>query len=223
MADIQAAMRDEEQRRTRPGAAPPDASEVRMNPMYQELRSQLAQTRREIAAIQSRMSASEGLLDSEFGRTRRIAASESELAELTRDYEVNRDIYQDMLRRRENARVSMELDRERRGLTMRIQDPAQMPLRPSGLRFMHFALGGLLAAMAVPLGLLFLLVRFDPRVRSPRQLESRGTYALLSVVPAYRTPRDRRREVGRMMLSGSIVGAVFLAYALTYVLKQVGG
>ncbi len=223
MADIQAAMRDEEQRRTRPGAPAVDAAEVRMNPMYQELRSQLAQTRREIAAIQSRMSASEGLLDNEFGRSRRIAASESELAELTRDYEVNRDIYQDMLRRRENARVSMELDRERRGLTMRIQDPAQMPLRPSGLRFMHFALGGLFAAMAVPLGLLFLLVRFDPRVRSPRQLESRGTYALLSVVPAYRTPRDRRREVGRMMLSGSIVGAVFLAYALVYVLKQVGG
>jgi polysaccharide chain length determinant protein (PEP-CTERM system associated) len=221
MADIQAAMREEELRRSRPGAGAVDSSEVRMNPMYQELRSQLAQTRREIAAIQSRMSASEGLLDSEFGRSRRIAASESELAELTRDYEVNRDIYQDLLRRRENARVSMELDRERRGLTMRIQDPAQMPLRPSGLRFMHFALGGLVAAMAVPLVLLFLLVRFDPRVRSPRQLESRGHYALLSVVPAYRTPRDRRRELGRMLLSGSIVGAVFLAYGLVYVFKQV--
>jgi polysaccharide chain length determinant protein (PEP-CTERM system associated) len=221
MADIQTAMREEEQRRSRPGAAAVDSSEVRMNPMYQELRSQLAQTRREIAAIQSRMSASEGLLGSEFGRSRRIAASESELAELTRDYEVNRDIYQDLLRRRENARVSMELDRERRGLTMRIQDPAQMPLRPSGLRFMHFALGGLVVAMAVPLVLLFLLVRFDPRVRSPRQLESRGHYALLSVVPAYRTPRDRRRELGRMLLSGSIVGAVFLAYGLVYVFKQV--
>lgn len=223
MADIQTAMREEEQRRNRPGAATADSAEVRTNPMYQELRSQLAQTRREIAAIQSRMSASEGLLDNEFGRSRRIAASESELAELTRDYEVNRDIYQDLLRRRENARVSMELDRERRGLTMRIQDPAQMPLRPSGLRFMHFALGGLAAAMALPLALLFLLVRFDPRVRSPRQLETRGTYALLSVVPAYRTPRDRRREMGRMVLSSSIVGAVFLAYALVYVFKQVSG
>ncbi len=77
--------------------------------------------------------------------------------------------------------------------------------------------------MALPLALLFLLVRFDPRVRSPRQLESRGTYALLSVVPAYRTPRDRRREMGRMVLSSSIVGAVFLAYALVYVFKQVSG
>ena len=218
MEDLQAAMRAEEKRRTQPGAV--DASEVRMNPMYQELRSQLAQTRREIAEIQSRMSASDALLEGELGRSRRIAASESTLAELTRDYEVNRDLYQDLLRRRENARVSMELDQEHRGLTMRIQDPAQVPSRPSGLRFLHFALGGLLAAIVLPLGLLFLLVRFDPRVRSPRQIERQGGYPLLTVVPAYRTPRDRRREFVRLAITGTVIGAVFLTYGLVYLIKQ---
>jgi polysaccharide chain length determinant protein (PEP-CTERM system associated) len=219
MADIQTAMQQDEQRRSQPRSET-DLADARVNPLYQELRSRLSETRREIAAIQSRMGASEGLLGDELGRSRRIAASESTLAELTRDYEVNRDIYQDMLRRRENARVSMEMDRERRGLTMRIQDPAQMPLRPTGLRFMHFALGGLAAAVAVPLGLLFLLARFDPRVRSPRQLERPGSYALLTVVPAYRTPRDRRREWMRIALSMSIVCAVLLSYGLTYILKH---
>jgi polysaccharide chain length determinant protein (PEP-CTERM system associated) len=219
MADIQTSMRQEEQRRNQPrsGDEPPDA---RVNPLYQELRSRLAETRHEIAAIQSRMGSSEGLLGEELGRSRRIASSESTLAELTRDYEVNREIYQDMLRRRENARVSMEMDRERRGLTMRIQDPAQMPVRPTGLRFMHFALGGLAMAAAVPLGLLFLLARFDPRVRSPQQLERHGHYALLTVVPRYRTPRDRRRELMRMAMSASILSAVVLAYGLVYGYKQ---
>lgn len=219
MADIQDTMRQEELRSTQPRTGD-EASEARVNPLYQELRSRLADTRREIAAIQSRMGASEGLLGDELGRSRRIAASESTLAELTRDYEVNRDIYQDMLRRRENARVSMEMDRERRGLTMRIQDPAQMPVRPTGLRFMHFALGGLAAAVVAPLGLLFLLVRFDPRVRSPRQLERQGHYALLTVVPRYRTRRDSRREFMRMAISASILFAVVLAYGLVYGYKQ---
>ena len=218
MEDLQTAMRNEQARKTQPGAA--DSAEVRMNPMFQELRSQLGQTRRDIAEIQSRMSASESLLDGELARSRRIAASESSLAELTRDYEVNRDIYQDMLRRRENARVSMELDRERRGLTMRIQDPAQVPSRPSGLRFLHFALGGMLLAIVLPIGLLFLLVKFDPRVRSPRQIERQGGYPLLTVVPAYRTPRDRRRELARMTVTGVVIGAVFLAYGLVYLFKQ---
>jgi polysaccharide chain length determinant protein (PEP-CTERM system associated) len=219
MTDIQAVMKQEELRRNQPRTGD-EASEARINPLYQELRSRLAETRREIAAIQSRMGASENLLGDELGRSRRIASSESTLAELTRDYEVNRDIYQDMLRRRENARVSMQLDRERRGLTMRIQDPAQMPVRPTGLRFMHFALGGLAVAVAVPFGLLFLLARFDPRVRSPRQLERQGHYALLTVVPRYRTPRDRRRELMRMAMSASILGGVVLAYGLVYGYKQ---
>ena len=133
---------------------------------------------------------------------------------------MNRDIYQDLLRRRENARVSMELDKERRGLTMRIQDPAELPVRPTGLSLTHIALGGLAAAVAVPLGLLFLLVRFDPRVRSPVQLERNAAFPVLTVVPTYRTARDRRREIARVAVSASIVLAVFLAYALVYGYKQ---
>lgn len=221
MADIQAAMQQESQRRGSPGADNGALGDAQLNPLYQELRSRLSETRRESAATQSRMAASQALLDEELGRSRRIAASESTLAELTRDYEVNRDIYQDLLRRRENARVSMELDREQRGLTLRVQDPATMPLRPSGLRLMHLALGGLVLAILVPLGLLFLLVRFDPRVRSVRQLERRAaSYPILTSVPRYRTTRDRRREFGRLALSGSIVATVVVAYGLAYGYRQ---
>jgi len=222
MADVQAAMQRAQEQRSQPSvrAAGDVSADARVNPLYLELRSQLAETRREIAATQSRMSMSEGLLGEEMGRSRRIAESESTLAELTRDYEVNRDIYQDLLRRRENARVSMELDKERRGLTMRIQDPAELPVRPTGLSLTHIALGGLAAAVAVPLGLLFLLVRFDPRVRSPVQLERSTGLPVLTVVPAYRTARDRRREIVRVAMSASILFAVFLAFALVYGYKQ---
>lgn len=222
MADIQTAMRQDADRRQQPGGADNGLlGDAQLNPLYQELRSRLSEVRREVAATQSRMAASQSLLDEELGRSRRIAASESTLAELTRDYEVNRDIYQDLLRRRENARVSMELDREQRGLTMRIQDPAIMPLRPTGLRLMHFVLGGLVLALAIPLALLYVLVKFDPRVRSARQLERRAAaYPVLTVVPQYRTARDRRREFGRMALSASIVLAVMLAYGLAYGYRQ---
>lgn len=217
MADVRAAMQRAQNQPRESGDLSADA---RVNPLYLELRSQLAETRREIAATQSRMSMSEGLLGEELGRSRRIAESESTLAELTRDYEVNRDIYQDLLRRRENARVSMELDQERRGLTMRIQDPAELPVRPTGLSLTHIALGGLAAAVAVPLGLLFLLVRFDPRVRSPMQLERNAGLPVLTVVPTYRTARDRRREIVRVVMSASILFAVFLAFALVYGYQQ---
>lgn len=222
MEDIQRQLAQERSRaESRPAGSGSDDAQA--NPLYQELRSQLAQAQREVAATHSRMGVAEGLLNGELDRSRRIAASESALAELTRDYEVNREIYQDLLRRRENARVSMGLDQANRGLTLRVQDPATMPLRPTGLRFMHMAAAGLLLAIALPLGLLWLLIRFDPRVRSPQLVETRSRYPLLATIPAYTSPRERRRELLNMMTSGALVLGVVVLYLATYIQKMSHG
>ena len=189
---------------------------AQFNPHYMELRRQLGEAQRQAAATRSRMGASESMLREELERGRRIAASESALAELTRDYEVNRDIYQDLLKRRENARVSMVMDQEGRGLTLRVQNPAAMPMRPSGLRLMHFAAGGLLLGLAVPFGLLFAAVRFDPRIRSSHQLEHAIGGEVLAVVPFYGTPRDRVRDRMRALVIVMLIGAALAAYAFAY-------
>jgi polysaccharide chain length determinant protein (PEP-CTERM system associated) len=220
IADIQRQLEQEQRRRETGERSDSPFDNAQFNPLYQELRTRLAEVRREIAASGSRLSIAESLLNAELDRARRIAASEGDLAELTRDYEVNRDIYQDLLRRRENARVSMVLDQEQRGLTFRIQDPAVMPLRPTGLRLMHVAAAGLGAAIAIPLGLLFVAVRFDPRIRSTSQLERLGI-PVLATVPAYATPRDRTRQRVRFVMAALLVVAVIAAYLLLYWLRQV--
>ncbi len=191
---------------------------AQFNPLYQQLRSRLAELRQNTAATQSRMDASEAMLNQELDRSRRVAASESALAELTRDYEVNRDIYQDLLKRRENARVSMNLDEEKRGLTFRIQDPAIMPLRPSGLRFMHFALAALVLGIALPIGFVFGVTRYDPRIRSATQLEQLGI-PVLAAVPFYSTRGDRNKERMRLAVMVLLLFGVAAAFGLTYWLK----
>ncbi|HEY9541493.1 MAG TPA: XrtA system polysaccharide chain length determinant [Luteimonas sp.] len=222
MEDVQRQL-DQERDHAAAGPSPTDNEYSRLNPLYQELRSQLSQAQRDIAATRSRMGAAESMLDDEMARSRGIAASEGALAELNRDYDVNREIYQDMLRRRENARVSMGLDQEKRGLTLRVQDPPTIPLRPTGLRFMHIAVAGLLLAVAVPIGLLWLLVRFDPRVRSPQLVESKSRYPLLATIPAYPSPRERRKQYFDISIGSVLVAAVVLLYLLTYVQKMSHG
>ncbi len=192
------------------------SDDAQFNPLYQTLKAQLANLRQEMAATRSRMNSNETMLNDELDRSRRIAASESALAELTRDYEVNRDIYQDLLKRRENARVSMVLDEEQRGLTFRIQDPAILPLRPSGLRLVHFALGGIVLAIAIPFALLYALVQFDPRIRSARHLErTTGLVALVSI-PTFATTREKIRNRARLAFSFLLVVAVIATYGLVY-------
>ena len=178
------------------GQSPGPASDaVLLNPLYQQLRSELSTVRADAAALRARVAENDALLEGEFERGRRVADSEATLAELTRDYEVNRDLYQDLLRRRENARVSMSLDAEHRGLTMRIQEPAALPQIPSGLRFMHFALAGLGLGFAAPIGLAFAAVKLDPRVRSVATLthDLSGVPVLVSI-PRFLDSHAMRRE-----------------------------
>ncbi len=189
---------------------------IAYNPLHQELRSKLNEARRNAAATAAKLSATEGMLNGELDRNKRIANSENALAELTRDYEVNRDIYQDLLKRRENARVSMDLDAKQQGLTFRIQEPAVMPVRPSGLRLIHFAIGGLVLGALLPLALLFGYARFDPRVRSAAQIERLAGVPVLVTIPTYRTPQDRRRSALHGAALLIIIVGVLLAYAALY-------
>jgi len=215
MQDLQQQLAQSDQRKRNLSLAgsPTIDSRVQINPLYQQMKSQLSSATSDIAATQARMGASETMLQSELDRSQRIANSENVTSELTRDYNVNRDVYQDLLKRRENARVSMNLDAEQRGLSFVIQNPAVMPLTPSGLRFMHFGLGGIALSLLVPFGLLSALVRFDPRARSPAQLEQYTGLTVLATIPFYPTPRDRRRErMQNTMLVFTVTGvaAIYL-------------
>ena len=195
---------------------------VQFNPLYQQLKGNLAATRSESAATAARLQASESMLASAMERSQRIASSSNVISELTRDYNVNRDVYQDLLKRRENARVSMNLDATQRGLTFIVQNPATLPLVPTGPRFVHFAMGGLLLSVIIPLGLLFGIARFDPRVRSVAQIEHLTGLHVLASVPFYPTPLDRRRDRLQNSMLVLMAAAVVAAYLIFSWLKLKG-
>jgi len=220
IADLRKEM---ESRSSTPSLAVEDAPRVQLNPMHIEFKTQLAATRRDIGGLHSRIRASEELLKQELERSHRVAESETDLNELTRDYEVNRDIYQDLLKRRENARLSMMLDQEGRGLTFRVHEPAAMPTRPSGVRFVHFAIGGLVAAAAMPLGLLFLLVRFDPRVRTAADIERQTGLPVLATVPTYFNETDQQHGSTQIRVAAAVVAITLPGYAPAGLLRWLQG
>ena len=122
-------------------------------------------------------------MSSTLERGKRVHGGEVTLAELTRDYQVNRDIYQDLLKRRENARVSMNLDKEKQGLSFRIQEPATLPIDPSGLLFKHFIIAALVLGVLVPVGLVYAKLQIDPRIRVGSMVAERNNLPLLAVIP----------------------------------------
>ncbi|PNS08152.1 XrtA system polysaccharide chain length determinant [Solilutibacter silvestris] len=183
-----------------------------INPLYGELRSKLAAARSESASINARRGTAEQLLGGAMAQNRGIAAAASALAELTRDYEVNRDLYQDLLKRRENARLSMNLDEGHRGMSFRVQEPALVPVRASGLRLMHVAIASLVVALLLPLALLLATVKFDHKLRSPEQVETLSAVPLLGVTPRYATRAGR----ASMLRQAAFAASLFLAVPVVY-------
>ncbi len=216
--DLNQAIAEDQQRRAEAKAAGRVIvnDSVINNPMYQQLKHDLSQTKITIEMLNARIAEARRELAEELERGKRVHGGEATLAELTRDYTVNRDIYQDLLRRRENARVSMNLDKDKQGLTIKVQEPAVFPREPNGLRFLHFIIGGLVLGVAFPLGLLYAKLYLDPRIRLGSMITDKRKVQLLAVVPHMWSPAETqvaRRETEWLSLavSGALLVTALIA------------
>ena len=113
-----------------------DENRFATSALHADLVARLGGVERDISALESRIAAAGELLDEERERALIVTESETGLAELSRSYDVNKEIYQDLLRRQENARLSLSLDEQGRGLTFSVQEPPEVPARASGIRFL---------------------------------------------------------------------------------------
>lgn len=194
-----------------------------ISPVYQELRAQAAQAKASSESLRSRLAQTRSLLQNELGRADQSTKVERELAELSRDYEINKQIYEDLVKRRENARVSMVLGKEKQGILYRIQEPANFPVLPSGLRFMHWAALGLMLGAILPFMYLFVFVKLDPRIRTASAVTDDLDLPLLTVVPHMSLPGEQRGWVhGKMAIFAVVVG-VLVIYAITGFIKYSQG
>ncbi|PUA27577.1 MAG: chain length-determining protein [Cellvibrio sp. 79] len=184
------------------------------NPLYEELRKQVADADVNLRTQKRRMQSLVSLQEQEYERQQRIASNQAQLSELTRDYNVTKKVYEEMLQRKEAARLSMTLDIEGQGVSYRIQEPASFPLKPSGITFIHFVVIGPVAGLILSLGLLVLYVLFDPHFRSARSLQRQlpDDIELIGVIPHYKSPLGERLFKKDMLLILVILSASLAAY-----------
>src|SRR6266436_3568860 len=101
----------------------PDETVVN-KPVYQQLRRKLSQNQLTMDALKARIAEAKRLLQEEVNRGKGLHSGDARLVELTCDHQINREIYQDLLRRRERARVSINMGSDRQGSNIKILEPA---------------------------------------------------------------------------------------------------
>ncbi|WP_273426977.1 XrtA system polysaccharide chain length determinant [Marinobacter sp.] len=193
-----------------------------VNPVFQELSAALSEARANVATANTRISSLERLIQQQNTRMERIQENKAQYLELTRDMEVNREIYDDLLKRREKARVSMHLDIEGQGLNYRINESAQFPNQPTGPQFSNFAAAGLFLGLLAPLGTIAGYLQIDPRIRAKKQLEEDIGLPVLVEIPFVRTPFEKRRDRKVTVLISIFAVLAISAYLAAVVAAQFG-
>lgn len=195
---------------------------ILLNPLYQQLRGDLSKTETRLATLNTRLGELKKILDGEYERAKRIHGGSASLAMLTRDYGVNKDIYQDLLKRRENARVSKSLDQEQKGVKFKIQEPAIVPILPSGVRFVHFAIAGLILGVMIPLGLIYALLLLDPRVYFSKIISVELKLPVLAEINQFTSVSEEEKIRTHIIYLGIGVFIVLCIYAYVGWMKMEG-
>lgn len=194
------------------------------NPVYQKLKSDLSDAEVNVKTLELKLESSRRMFSSETESTKENAEYQAQLAELTRDYTVTKQIYEDLLERKEKARMSVALDVQGQGLNYRIQEPAAYPTTPVGLRFMHFFLAAPVLGALLPLALIAVYIQLDPRVRFVEKVHSvlPESIALLIVVPHMTTQLERRINKAEWGYLAVFVALVMLGYVIVAVVRVTG-
>ena len=157
------------------------------NPTYTNLQTLINNEFAELTAKKQRYENVQSLLLIELSNAESVASKQATYKELTRDYSVTKDVYEDMLKRRESARLSMTLDIQGQGVTYKIHEPPLYPVKWDGFQLIHYALIGPLVGLALPFGLILAMVLFDQKVRSSSFMVDNlpSHVKLMTTIPMY--------------------------------------
>jgi polysaccharide chain length determinant protein (PEP-CTERM system associated) len=162
------------------------------NPVYEQVKLRLIQVEGDIAQAGSRVQ----VLTEETARLKGLAETapriEAELADLNRDYGVIKSKFEELLGRRESARLSAALEASDDKLHFRIIEPPQVPIRPSFPNRPLFSTGVLLIALVSGAAFMMLLQKTDDTVTSIEMLTEVFGLRVIGVVPQVAKSLDIR-------------------------------
>jgi polysaccharide chain length determinant protein (PEP-CTERM system associated) len=174
------------------------------SPLLQQLALSLASAEARVASLRIRV-------DEYAGRTARLTAMnkavpevEAQLAQLNRDYEINKESYEKLLGRREAAKLSGQLTNTTDMMVFRVVDPPMVPQSPAGPPRLPMFGAVLIAAILAGIGAAFLVSRLRPTFLTQHSLREVTGLQIIGTVAMQWTEQKRAlRRKGTLVFAGS--------------------
>ena len=191
------------------------------NPVYQQLTIAIAEADATVASLSARVAEYQRRYAELRNASNMIPEVEQEYTQLMRDYGVYRQNYDALLKRRESATMSGEVESKTDTVDFRVIDPPFVPSQPAWpnrpLLLSLVALGGVAAGVAVA----FLLSQLRRTVTDRRVLRELTGLPLLGAVSRVENDETRRRKRKGLMAYLAALGSLVAAYGAVMILQLV--
>jgi polysaccharide chain length determinant protein (PEP-CTERM system associated) len=185
------------------------------NPVHQQLRLALGEVEAELSALRVRRTEFRNRVEVLQRQVEVLPEVEAELQRLNRDYETYQAQYEALVKRRESARLSEDVEKTGEDVKFQVIDPPRVPTYPNAPNRLLLTAGVFGAAVASGVGLAFLLSQFRPAIFGRRALTAVSGLPVFGMVSLVWTPRDRLKwrvyTVSFILATGLLVPALGLA------------
>ena len=163
----------------------------------QQLRAKLHQDQLNAADLTKQQAQMQQQIHTLEGRIQSSPLVEQQYKELTRNHQTALDLYNSLLKNREQAAMATNLQQQQEGEQFRMLDPASLPNKPSFPNLTMFLGGGAGAGFALGLGILFLLAVSDKSLHTQRDVETYLKIPVLAAVPLFDTVGQEKVRTSR--------------------------
>ena len=191
----------------------PEISPLDMNPVYQSMKIELNQTNVQIARINTLIEQQRAVVGSLQRSVNTIPEIEAELSRLTRDHEVTKTRYDDLLERLEQARLTQTAGQNTEGVQFRVIDPPVPPLEPVGPNRILFLSIVLIFSLGAGAAVSAVLDQVNPVFHSRGELNANTGVPVLGVISVALASRQRITQA--VQLGAFMAGIAMLAVAFT--------
>ena len=157
-----------------------------------DLNAQIKFILSEINALKDRRTKLSKLINEYERRIDNTYQNEMELFSLTRDYNISKENYENLLAKKLNAKMSENLEKRQQGEQFKVLDPANLPMKPYMPNRVKITLIGSIFSGIVGAGLIFLLEYISPYFRKPEDFQYIAEFPLLATIPKTRNKYQGR-------------------------------
>jgi polysaccharide chain length determinant protein (PEP-CTERM system associated) len=154
-------------------------------------------------------------------RIERTPKREEELKTLNRDYQNIHKSYSDLLNRKLEAEIAVNMEKKQKGEQFSIMEIAEVPIEPVSPNMKIIFMLSFIFGLHIGPGLIFLRDYFNTSLKDPNDFESDLGVSVLATIPKiYRKKDIRLKRLNRFLTGISLLVAVclFVGFAMLAVL-----